>query len=941
MSNIRSLPQIPGLKVVPVPDLQDLLHSDDVPPFPFEKSFEEARGDPCIVLHTSGTTSLPKPIVLTHGQLAVFDAQWQIPPLEDREVFLRTIASCSLFLVALPFFHMAGFSMGIWLPLNPETSVFFASPSKPLSLLSIEQALDSARIGGAIIPPSLLQEAVDYGPVLEKLGRLNHVFYGGAPMPSEAGLALSSRTHLCNQTGSTECVVFTTHLTDRTDWDHFCFGSECSGYNFRQTDLPDVFELVIVRDDCKKDFQAVFQGNDLTEFSTEDLYSKHPSKPHHWKYQGRLDDVIILSHGEKLNPISNESLIGSHPLLTSAMYVGNGRYQPAVILEPDDQQALGLDTEQIIEVVWPLIEQANAASPSHGQLYKSHIIIADPSKKFLRTSKGTVRRAQTCAAFEPDIRAVYDVPVNTPKPTARVDVSDHDELQAFVHMVYQNITRFGSLQLDEDIFLKGADSLNIQGAVSALKASVFSPDIRVDTSWISQKAIYANPTARSMTKYLENLGRPQGSPTEPLLEQAEMLEEVYERYRVRLPGGEGKPAAETPTAAIVLLTGSTGTLGSYLLDALLRRGDVAEVICLNRTEDAAERQLKGNAEKGLCVDFSSPKVRFMHSDLSQHQLRLSQLDYDLILSKVTVILHNQWPVNFNLPLSSFEPQLQGTVNLVKFAVQASHRPSFFFVSSIAAVNNWRRQIHLGSPSYDIPERHFADLSLATHGYGQSKAIASDLLYYASSQCGLRGATVRLGQVAGPRGAGGVWNANEWLPSLVKTSRALGALPETIPLLDEVDWLPVDDAAQVIVELALDVPADTADPRRRTLALCNVANPKTVPWGALVPAVQASVVGDPLRVVPFPEWLDLLESSAAPVEWEDTTAAMPALKLLDFFRELEEGRRSDARQTLMQTEMTRKLSPRLAGVGAIDGSMMVNWLKQWGLKREGGSPSVDV
>ncbi|KAI1350633.1 hypothetical protein F5Y01DRAFT_315690 [Xylaria sp. FL0043] len=390
MSNLRSLAQIPCLKVIPAPNLQDLLGNEDIPHFPYEKQFDKVKDDPCIVLHTSGTTSLPKPVTLSHGQLAVFDAQWKIPPLKGREVFLQAIASRPAFLVALPFFHMAGFSMGIWLPLNPGINVIFTNPSMPLSLFSTEQALDSTEVSGAVIPPSLLQEVLDSGPILDKLARLRYFFYGGAPLSSEAGRILSSRTHVCNQIGSTECVVCTTHLTDRSDWDYFCFGAEQSGYDFRSTSLPGMFEMIVTRDDSKRTFQAIFQHNELSEFSTKDLYSKHPSKPHHWKSQGRVDDVIVLSHGEKLNPVPNQSLISTHPLLKSVMYVGNGKPQLAAILELADGTSTRLDAEQVAEAIWPLIEHANALSPSHGQLHKSHIIIAGSPKQIPQNHQGSV-----------------------------------------------------------------------------------------------------------------------------------------------------------------------------------------------------------------------------------------------------------------------------------------------------------------------------------------------------------------------------------------------------------------------------------------------------------------------------------------------------------------------------------------------------------------------
>ncbi|TGJ81854.1 hypothetical protein E0Z10_g6927 [Xylaria hypoxylon] len=623
-------------------------------------------------------------------------------------------------------------------------------------------------------------------------------------------------------------------------------------------------------------------------------------------------------------------MIGSHPHLSSAVYVGNGRSQPAAILEVADGELSKLNADQVIDAVWPLIEEVNSLSPSHGQLHKSHLIIADSSKRFLRTAKCTLRRRETAQLFESEMREVFEAPARTPNYGIHIDVALSDELQSFVRMVYQKATGCESLKLDEDIFLVGADSLNIQDAISDLKAAVFSPQICIDTSWINQKAVYANPTTLTMTRFLGSLGRPQvPAAPEQLAERQQFLQKVYEQFRQQFPGGLRIGIGETSAPTTVLLTGSTGNLGSYLLDALLRRSDINTVICLNRSKNAAERQMMSAAEKGLCMDFNRDRIIFMHADLSQPQFGLEQHDYEYILSRTTVIIHNQWPVNFNLPLSSFEPQLQGVVNLVKFAGEGVCSPRVFFVSSIAAVNNWRRQIHLDSPTYDIPERHFTDLLLASGGYGQSKAIAADLLYYASSQCGLRGAIVRLGQVAGAsKCGGGVWNTNEWFPSLISTSQTMGVLPEMLPLLNEIDWIPVDSAAQVFVELALDsyTPSSTADPRQRNMALFNVANPNTIPWGNLIPAVQDSAQ-DGLKTVSFPEWLAMLESSM-PVQSEKAFVTLPALKLLDFFRGLQEGEHEGAKQTLLQTEVTVRSSLCLAKMGAITKKMMTAWLERW-------------
>lgn len=55
------------------------LAQESVPHYPYEKTFEEAAHDPFIVIHTSGSTGLPKPVTLKHGGLASTDAHHDMP----------------------------------------------------------------------------------------------------------------------------------------------------------------------------------------------------------------------------------------------------------------------------------------------------------------------------------------------------------------------------------------------------------------------------------------------------------------------------------------------------------------------------------------------------------------------------------------------------------------------------------------------------------------------------------------------------------------------------------------------------------------------------------------------------------------------------------------------------------------------------------------------
>lgn len=55
----------------------------------YDKTFEEAAQDPFIIVHTSGSTGLPKPITLYHGGVASVDSQHLITALDGNEAQIK------------------------------------------------------------------------------------------------------------------------------------------------------------------------------------------------------------------------------------------------------------------------------------------------------------------------------------------------------------------------------------------------------------------------------------------------------------------------------------------------------------------------------------------------------------------------------------------------------------------------------------------------------------------------------------------------------------------------------------------------------------------------------------------------------------------------------------------------------------------------------------
>ncbi len=87
----------------------DWLATEPAAHYPYTKSFEEAAYDPFIVIHTSGSTGLPKPVTLTHGGLATVDAQHLMPPSNgySAQLSLSEAQGPETVFSALPPFHVS------------------------------------------------------------------------------------------------------------------------------------------------------------------------------------------------------------------------------------------------------------------------------------------------------------------------------------------------------------------------------------------------------------------------------------------------------------------------------------------------------------------------------------------------------------------------------------------------------------------------------------------------------------------------------------------------------------------------------------------------------------------------------------------------------------------------------------------------------------------
>jgi thioester reductase-like protein len=153
----------------------------------------------------------------------------------------------------------------------------------------------------------------------------------------------------------------------------------------------------------------------------------------------------------------------------------------------------------------------------------------------------------------------------------------------------------------------------------------------------------------------------------------------------------------------------------------------------------------------------------------------------------------------------------------------------------------------------------------TLGYSRSKWVA-EAICVVVSKSSLLGSVkvVRVGQLTGDT-VNGVWNMSEAWPLMLSTVRELNCLPK---IKQNLDWLPLDVAADAVVEIALQ--EKTREAGGESVAVYHVLNNYSVPnWDNLLEWIE-KFWSHTFEVVKPKFWLYKLEraenSDAKKLSW---------------------------------------------------------------------------
>ncbi|KAK0230496.1 hypothetical protein IW262DRAFT_1453406 [Armillaria fumosa] len=508
--------------------------------------------------------------------------------------------------------------------------------------------------------PSFIEAWSRRPEYVEWLATRSGVLYGDGPLNKEAGDYLTSKgVSIFILYGSTERGIMSHILPARVgyDWDYVRFPGLVAPEMVANGNNS--YELVMMANKYCQPSVINTAVDGIDAYATSGLFIPHPTKA--GEKVGAVY-LVMLSKSEtkhrvwnsKTNPGPLENMLNQDPHVSASVFFGRGMFQAGVLVEPKSQFAFDpKDESKLAEFrnkIWlPTVERMNRFVPQYSRLFKEMILVAKPRKPFTYTAKNTARRQAILDDYSEDILAVYKT---------------YEGL---------NPPEFNDIELMH-ISLPSLQATWIRNTLlRALRDTA-----EIDTRQTTDNFVYSHPSISQLAMFLHSVAQGTHISNAGSYSKVDIMHAMVLKYSNDRPVMSAKHPNRliSETGKVVLLTGTTGALGCHILASLILDQAVRRIYAVNRPGkvSAKERQQQSLIKHGL--DINMEKDTMLEVDLSSK----NQLFSSEVTSSVTHIIHNEWRVDFNLGLSSFESNIRGLCNLIELAMASQAR--LIYTSSI-------------------------------------------------------------------------------------------------------------------------------------------------------------------------------------------------------------------------------------------------------------------
>lgn len=706
---------------------------------------------PAYIIYTSGTTGLPKGVLVSHNGIV---------NLADNQIKAFQVDNNSKYLFYVSINFDASIS-DISVSLLSGATIIIETAEKLTVASAILDLIEKRQITHMDIPPSLLKLIND--KLISKT--LKTIVIGGEPCDIETVRKWAGKVNLINVYGPTEATVCTSLNRCTEDWTEPLIGKEISNIEYKI---------------CDESLE-----NDLVNESGE---------------------LLISGIGLALGYVNNKELTDK-----KFVYINNKKYYRTgdlvKRLDNGDIKFLGrIDRQVKIRGQLVELEEIEAKLNAHSQIAKSCVL---KREIFVKGKSNLVAFIQPISKFI-DIKEikkylnkylpVYMIPahfeiidsmpltssgkVNQKKllsyeiTTAKKELNDEilTENEKIILDSFKKVLNTEDLSVDDNFMNLGGDSLDIIEVICI--CSNFGLEI-------SPEIIMQKETAREIAK--------------ALLKSSSSKLHVSDLYSdMKFGNIIEKPLESDVEVKNVLVTGTTGFLGSKLLLNLLKSTKYT-FYCLVRAKSDTEglKRIVQTFKKygNEFIDSYKERIRIICGDIGEEYLGLSLDIYATLTQIIDIVYHCAAKVNMVLTYEQLKNiNLLGTKRILEFCI-TTKKKQLHYASTLSVF------VATDFNQGEVFENDRLDnVKYIYGGYGQTKFAAEKYLLNVPPEiCDIY--IYRFGLITGDSDTG-ISAANDFLGMFIRGAQSLHNLPIDESNKLAVDITPIDYAAATMAKISI-------------------------------------------------------------------------------------------------------------------------------------------
>ncbi|KAL3427577.1 male sterility protein [Phlyctema vagabunda] len=599
------------------------------------------------IIHSSGSTGMPKPIVHTNRSMMQIARVYRL---------FQEFTVENWFLL-FPLYHIAGISTAIagfptgqilsFPPLTwpPSSSTIFAAWK---TMASMGHPVDIIHCAPTIIENMydyIMENGEDFTPLID----LTVIQPGGAKLSDRIVTELTERGCNVKTTyGSTEIGPTMRPVP------HTKSNPNCYSFKNLSPDNPflkmeevgeNLYECIVFKG---FEFAAeLWVGKSADEpYRTNDLFFQDPPGSGYYVLQGRKDDVLVHSNGENTTAGSLQlDIQASSRVIKNVVAFGHSR--PLVSLLVEVNEDYDPSSPSTRESVWETVNQINRKYPGHSRIMDSMIHILPRGSTLPVTPKGNVKRKEAERIFTEDVERLY---ANIESPSSLATSTNNQEtLSEFLRNLFADLANIPSERINDwtTLYDLGIDSRLAIPLRTSLSSRLGRP--------VSLSTIFENPSISTLVSKYEspsNLAVPEPDSSETINRIICKLESEIKTWPTRTERHYTTAGKQT-----ILLTGASGSLGTAMLQYLSGSEKVEKIYAMVRGPNPRERliaSLEARKIKSSLVTSDRSKIQVLDFSMQDALLGQEVEVYYQLATQVTTVVQNAWKMDFNQGVEHFE-----------------------------------------------------------------------------------------------------------------------------------------------------------------------------------------------------------------------------------------------------------------------------------------------